>query len=272
MSRGALPVQRAAAVSSTGPGQQDARKALRGKGVPVRIVKYGSSVLRSFQNVGDVADDILRLRGAGDALIIVVSAFEGRTSHLLSEARMFGLSEDHADFARHVCIGEVECAAALLGALKARRVDAVSGTPTRIGLRARGARTDAEPESLDRDAVLGLLSASPVMIVPGYSAIDERGETVLLGRGGSDLSAVHIAAQLGAARATLIKDVDAVYDRDPNTHADAIRLLSIDYAKALEIGGNLIQPKALRHAQAKGVAVEIAALGKPPGTIISGEP
>lgn len=234
----------------------------------VRIVKYGSSVLRSPKDIGAVADDILSQRGAGDAFIVVVSAFEGRTTQLFEEARRLGLAEDRVEFAVHVSAGEYEAAAALLRALTARRTDAMVASPAQLGFVARGPRADGEPESLDCAAVRRLLRASPVLLIPGYSAVDADGQPILLGRGGSDLSAVHIGARLGARSVRLIKDVDAVYDRDPNQYTDAIRLPRISYDTALERAGKLIQPKALRYAAARALTIEIAALGKPAGTII----
>jgi len=234
----------------------------------VRMIKYGGSVLRSVRDIGDVADDILGLRGENGGLVVVVSAFEGRTTHLMYEARALGLPAESSEFAGHVCVGEFECAAALLGALKARRVDAVVATPARIGFIASGERLDAEPESLDRATLQSILQTAPVLIVPGYSAVDLRGKTVLLGRGGSDLSAIFIAAALRIPAVRLVKDVDAVFDRDPNEHAEAQRLDYVSYDKALEIAGELIQPKALRHAREAGIAIEIAGLGKSAGTII----
>lgn len=184
---------------------------------------------------------------------------------------MFGFSEESPDYAAHVCVGEYETAGALLRALKARRIEALLATPDRLGFVAAGPRLDAEPVDFNADAARDLLRATPIIIPPGYCATDSLRRPILLGRGGSDLSAVYAASQLGAV-ARVIKDVGAVYDSDPHIHKGAAKLDVLSYEAAMEVAGKLIQPKALACAAAQGVIVEIAALGLPPGTTIGRAP
>ena len=98
--------------------------------------------------------------------------------------------------------------------------------------------------------------------MPGFSAVDEAGDCVLLGRGGSDISAVFIAQALGLDSVRLFKDVDGLYDSDPNRYHDATRLEYVDYNTARDIGGELIQLEAINFAAKKGVCIDIAALAK----------
>lgn len=226
-------------------------------------------MLRSEEDLPSVTDDIARQLSPGSCVIAVVSAFEGRTTALIELARIKGLSAQSAKYAKLVSAGEHESAAALHLALADKAISAEIGTPKRIGLLAEGARDDSDPVFLDRMAVAKALCEAPVLIVPGFCAVDLDGGLMLLGRGGSDLTAIHLAAGMGIEVARLVKDVDAVYDRDPNESSEANRLLRIDYEMALKVSGGLIQPKALRFAEKKGVAIEIGALGSAPGTLIA---
>jgi len=106
------------------------------------------------------------------------------------------------------------------------------------------------------------------VIVPGFSAINAAGDSVLLGRGGSDISAVFIAHSLGLSSVRLLKDVDALYDKDPNKFDDANPIHEVDYQTALQLGGELIQPEAINYAASKGVKIIIASVGEARGTQI----
>jgi homoserine dehydrogenase len=104
--------------------------------------------------------------------------------------------------------------------------------------------------------------------VPGFAALKD-GRTVLLGRGGSDLSAVFFASALGLRTATLVKDVDGVYDRDPaQAGAAAHRFEALSYDEAARVAGKLVQPRAIRFAQAQGVAIHVRRLGEDRATRI----
>lgn len=226
-------------------------------------------MLRDPDCLPGVAADIALNSTNAAPVIAVVSAFLRRTDELILEARRNGLHEESADYAKHVSTGEVECGADLLQTLKSWDVDAAMATPRRIGFTAEGSRLDAAPKLLDRNAVAEILKSSPVLIVPGYAAVDQAGDPVLLGRGGSDLTAVHLAARLECESVRLVKDVDAVYDRDPSRHESARRQLRLDYDAALKVAGKLIQPKSLLYAKQWNVRIEISALGEAPGTVIA---
>jgi len=237
--------------------------------MPLTVIKYGSSVLRSPDDIPIVAEDIADRASEGRHIVAVVSAFEGRTAQLIGAAESRALPDDSVAYAEFLAAGEYESAVALLRVLQGLAIEASIATARRIGFVATGPRTDANPVLLDQNAVVEILKTTPVLIVPGFSAVDADGDAVLLGRGGSDLTAVHIAARLNLPSVRLVKDVDAVYDRDPNAGPGARRLLKIDHETALQVGGKLIQPKALRYARSAGVAIEISALGQhAPGTLI----
>lgn len=127
---------------------------------------------------------------------------------------------------------------------------------------AQGARNSASPVSICSDKINLATEAHPVIVMPGFSAIDESGSCVLLGRGGSDISAVFLAHGLKLPGIRLIKDVDGLYDYDPNKYARARRYQQVNYATALQIGGELVQPEAIALAAEKNICIDIAAMGK----------
>jgi len=233
------------------------------------VVKYGSSVLQSQASLPNVVADIGDYLAADNDLIIVVSAFDGVTDRLIAQARRDGLNVSAPAYAAVVGQGEYESARQLREELRRNGAEARIKRPRDIGFIAEGQRDDAQPLFIDRQAITNALREARIVVVPGFSAVDREGDPVLLGRGGSDLTAIQIAHSLALNKARLVKDVDGVYDRDPNQHPDAQRLTQIDHGTALSICGDLIQAKALQFALEKGVAIEVTALGSMAGTTIS---
>ncbi|MEM1424141.1 MAG: homoserine dehydrogenase, partial [Planctomycetota bacterium] len=118
------------------------------------------------------------------------------------------------------------------------------------------------------DAFSGVLAGAGVVVFPGFVALDRRGRAVTLGRGGSDLTALFLAHALGAARCRLVKDVDGLYNADPRTVPGARRLERVGYDGALATDGSIVQHKAVRFAEARGVAFELGDLGARSPTMI----
>ncbi|MEL7486072.1 MAG: homoserine dehydrogenase, partial [Pseudomonadota bacterium] len=138
-----------------------------------------------------------------------------------------------------------------------------------LSFRAVGGPYDAAPHSIDEAMLRDALSRFDVVIVPGFVAIGAAGRAVLLDRGGSDLTAVAIAAALGVEQVELIKDVDGVYDRDPATHAgEAKRYSAINYEEALNVAGALVQSRAIEEARERGVEINVAQTGAREHTVI----
>jgi homoserine dehydrogenase len=128
---------------------------------------------------------------------------------------------------------------------------------------------DANPISVDCAAVRRALAAAPVVVVPGFVGVDAHRQFTLLGRGGSDLTALFLAHQLGASRCRLIKDVDGLYDRDPALELPgpaARRYESLTWDGALELDGKIVQHKAVRFARDRGLEFEVGAFGSESAT------
>jgi homoserine dehydrogenase len=229
---------------------------------PITVLKFGSSVLAGPRDLPAAVHEIYRELRAGCRVVAVVSAFAGATDRLIEAARK--VCETPADdaLAMLVATGEAQSAALLAIALERSGVPSLALDAARAGLATRGDLLDAEPCALDVPAIRAALERGAVVVVPGFVGRDASGRTSLLGRGGSDLSALFIAQRLRAQTCRLLKDVDGVYDRDPAAGgARARRFESLTFADALAIGGRIVQAKALRFAMDERVAFEVAAPG-----------
>ncbi|KQW80846.1 amino acid kinase family protein [Brevundimonas sp. Root1279] len=223
----------------------------------VVVMKFGSSVLRSPADAPKVASDIYAQVRQGRRVVAVVSAFEGETDRLLAEARTLGLPHDNPLLPAYVAMGEERAAA--LTALACDRVglDALALSVRDLGLVAEGPLEHARPLRLEREALDAALLRHEVVVVPGFGALSPEGKVVLLGRGGSDLTALFLAAELGLEAAQLVKDVDGLYDRDPNADPDARRYDQASWSEARFLGGGLVQPDAIDLAEARGLRIEV---------------
>lgn len=239
------------------PRPAPAAPAPAGGDLPVVVMKFGSSVLVDPADAPKAASDIYAEVRRGRRVVAVVSAFAGQTDRLLGEARALGLAHDNALLPAYVVQGE-ERAAALV-ALACDRIGLDAGTLSvrELGLRAEGPCEHARPVGLDRAALDRALERHEVVVVPGFGALSPEDRIVLLGRGGSDLTALVLAAELGLDSVQLVKDVDGLYDRDPNVDPDARRYDQASWAEARALGGGLVQPDALEVAEARRLKVEV---------------
>ena len=224
---------------------------------PVVVMKFGSSVLVHPSDAPKAASDIYAEVRRGRRVVAVVSAFAGETDRLFEEARSLGLAHDNALAPAYVAQGEERSAA--LVALACDRVGLAASTLSvrELGLLAEGPCEHARPVTLDRAALDRALAGHEVVVVPGFAAMSAEGRVVLLGRGGSDLTALFLAAGLGLDSVQLVKDVDGLYDSDPNVHLAARRYDQASWAEALALGGGLVQPDALEFAEDRRVKIEV---------------
>ena len=239
------------------PEKQQAAVAVSPTPLPVVVMKFGSSVLRNPADAPSVASDIYAQVRQGRRVVAVVSAFEGETDRLLAEARALGLAHDNPLLPAYVAQGEERSAA--LTALACDRIglDAATLTVREVGIVAEGPCEHAHPVALKRSALDRALDRHEVVVVPGFGALSPDDRVVLLGRGGSDLTALFLAAELGLDSVQLVKDVDGLYDCDPNQNPDARRYDQATWAEAKALGGGLVQPDALDMAQSRRLKVEV---------------
>lgn len=225
------------------------------------VLKFGGSVLRSEETLRIAAQEIIRWRREGRQVLAVVSALAGRTDELLASSRRICDAATPESVAALVSVGELHSAALLALHLDHARVSNCVLTPAAVRLVATGDALDADPVGLDEAAVRDALERHGAAIVPGYAAVDRAGRTVVLGRGGSDLSALFLAHRLGAGCCRLIKDVDGLYDRDPALPGPAPRRYSAaTWGDALALDGSIVQHKAVRFARAHDLEFELGSL------------
>jgi homoserine dehydrogenase len=232
------------------------------------VIKFGGSVLRSPQSVPAVASEIYAYVRRGKRVVAVVSAFLGETDQLLSHASELSCAHEEDFIPPYVTLGEQ------------RAVELVSMVCDRIGLRAfaldvrglrlvaQGAPLSAQPLRLDTASLRARLENYDVIVVPGFAGVCEAGRINLLGRGGTDLTAVFIARELGLSCVRLIKDVDGLYDCDPHRRADARLYDRISWSNASEVAVPLVQPQAIEMAQVARLEIEVAALASPRCSVI----
>ncbi|MEW5981655.1 MAG: aspartate kinase [Acidobacteriota bacterium] len=231
-------------------------------GVSVVVWKFGGSVLTSpaaYRRCARAVGTHLAARPR-ERIVAVVSALRGETDRLLSQAKWFGATPDPAALDLLWSTGETRSAALLALAIRQRGVPADSLAIHEAGLRAtaRGLRL-----RVDARRLLARLSAVRVVVVPGFLALDRRGRIVSLGRGGSDLTAVAVAAALRARQCDLIKDVPGVFDADPGRTPSARRFDTVAVGDLLALadgGARIVQADALRLASRTCLPIVVRAI------------
>lgn len=231
--------------------------------LPLIILKFGSSVLSHDSRLAVAGHEIYRWVREGWRVLAVVSAIGDETDQLFDRARRFGDSLNDPVVASLVATGETTSAALLALALDRAGLPALLLDAARLGLRARGPALTADPYQIDLAAVTRTFQEYPVAIVPGYVGVGEDGRDALFGRGGSDLTAIFLATQLGAQACRLLKDVNGLYESDPAVFHDLPprRYKTLPFDAALALGGSVVQPKAVHFAKAHGLEFEVAGLG-----------
>jgi len=236
------------------------------------ILKFGGSVLTAPAALDAVVQHIYRHIRVGEKVIAVVSAFNGETDRLLQLSHDQVNDPDPGGVAALAETGELYSAARLGLALDRAGVSVHVLHAGAIGLQAEGSLLDATPTNLDTDAVKAALQTASVLVVPGFVGRTASGRTCLLGRGGSDLTAIFLADELQAQRCVLVKDVNGLFDRDPAVdprHAQRFDTVTCD--DALQLDGSIIQHKAVRYATARARTFEVAGLLRGPGTYVGSQ-
>ena len=233
----------------------------------ITVLKFGSSVLRDEADLPRAVHEIYRHWRHGSQVLVVVSAIGQTTDELLRRAENLA-SEPHAQSVATLLATGETTSASLLGIALHR-----SGLPVKVfdagqvHLRTTGNALDAEPISVDADKLREHLATS-IVVVPGFVGVSDSGDTTLLGRGGSDLTALFLAERL-EAHAVLIKDVHGLYESDPNVGDKRPRRFArASWETALRVGHQVVQDKAVRFARDRGVNFSITACGSRHSTVI----
>jgi aspartate kinase len=246
-------------------------------GSSLLVVKFGGTSLATPQRVRRAAERLGALRARGHAVVAVVSAAAGTTDRILdwlTDLSGGGGADREAD--RALATGEVLSAAFLATALKACGVPARSLSGAEAGIRAEGWFGAGRPTRLDRTPIHSVLEAGFLPVVAGFQAsLEDSGETVTLGRGASDLSAVFLALHLSASECHIVTDVDGVYAHDPRVRRKSTRFASLSHGHLCELargGARVVQAAAAELARDHGLPLRIyhyrAPLNQPAGTVV----
>lgn len=227
---------------------------------PISVLKFGSSVLRSEDDLAALVHEIYGEVRRGHRVLAVVSAIGNTTDELLALAKRQSPEPSPRLVARLLATGESTSAALLSLALERAGIGATLLSPRDIGLTTEGGYLDAFPVGLDREALLSVFEDSPVLVLPGFVSYRRDGELALLGRGGSDLTAIFVAGQLrkahGETRCVLVKDIDGLYEWDP-AQGSPRRYSEIRFEDALRLSGDVVQHKAIRMARELDLEFEV---------------
>jgi len=237
------------------------------------VIKFGSSVLRGEEDLPVVVEEIARWLGSEQYVLAVVSAFGNTTEELFKRASAYGKAANEEAVARLVATGEESAAALLALALMRAGIGAKVLGPEQIRLIAEGTPLDARLCGVNAERIWTVFTESDVVVVPGFIGRTAKGSTVLLGRGGSDLTALFLAHELRASRCRLVKDVDGLYASDPKSVIGVCpeRYERLGWDKALDLRGGVVQVKALEFARENRLSFEVAAVGRAEGTVVGEE-
>lgn len=228
---------------------------------PLHVVKFGSSVLAAPEGYRRVAGHVRDEVASGRKIIAVVSAMGSTTEALLSTANALAAEPRDALVAALLATGEEASAALLRIALAELGVPSAGFTATQLCVRTRGELRDADPVGVDTRRIAAALACANVIVVPGFVGVDVTGVPSLLGRGGSDLTALFLGHAVGAAEIRLVKDVDGVFPGDPRRERSLAPLRTVSWERARCIGGGVVQDKALRFAARHRLGFRVAAMG-----------
>ncbi len=215
------------------------------------VHKYGGTSMGSTERIQNVARRVAKWHRAGHRMVVVPSAMSGETNRLLGLAKEITETPDPRELDQIAATGEQVSVGLLALALQKQGLKARSYTGWQVPVRTNSAHTKARIESIDEKRVLGDLDGGYVVVITGFQGLDDQGSVTTLGRGGSDTSAVAIAAALKAEECLIYTDVDGVYTTDPRVEPEARRLAKITFEEMLEmasLGSKVLQIRSVEFA------------------------
>jgi len=237
------------------------------------VQKYGGTSVGSIERIKAVADRVDACRDRGDQLVVVVSAMSGETDRLTALAREIQERPSPRELDVLLSTGEQVTIALLSMALEALGCPAKSYTGGQVHIRTDNAHSKARIRDIDGARVKADLNAGRVVVIAGFQGVDDEGNITTLGRGGSDTSAVAMAAALGADECQIYTDVDGVYTTDPRIEPRACKLHRITFEEMLEmasLGAKVLQIRAVEFAGKYKVPLRVlSSFEEGEGTLIS---
>jgi aspartate kinase len=239
------------------------------------VQKYGGTSVGDLERIGRVADRVKASRDAGNNLVVVLSAMGHETDRLLEMARQVAGASNRRELDVLLSTGEQVSIALLCMSLASKGCAARSFTGGQAGIRTDSNHTKARILGIDVDVLQSAIGEAQVAVVAGFQGLDEAGNITTLGRGGSDTTAVALAAALHADECQIYTDVDGVYTSDPRVVPDARRLDTITYEEMLELaslGARVLQIRAVEFASKYNVTLRVlSSFEEGKGTLITSE-
>src|SRR3954453_8378280 len=239
------------------------------------VQKYGGTSVGNPDRIKNVARRVAKYRDKGDQVVVVVSAMSGVTDNLIKMAKEVMPLPSEREMDMLLATGEQTTIALTAIALHAMDIPAVSMTGAQAGIVTDGVHTKAKIQNITPKKIHELLNDGNVVIVAGFQGQTLEGQITTLGRGGSDLTAIALAAALKADLCQIYTDVDGVYTADPRLVSSARKLEEISYDEMLELaslGAKGMQSRSVEFAKKFGVVFEVrSSLNNNPGTIVKEE-
>jgi len=239
------------------------------------VQKYGGTSVGNPERIKNVAQRVLATQQAGNQVVVVVSAMSGVTDSLIKLAKEVHAEPPEREMDVLLATGEQTTIALLAMALQGLGAKAVSLTGAQAGIVTDGLHTKAKIANITPKRVHELLDSGHAVIIAGFQGETPEGHITTLGRGGSDLSAIAIAAAVKADVCQIYTDVDGVYTADPRIIPDAKKILEISYDEMLEmaaLGSKVMQARSVEFAKKFNVVFEVrSSFNNNPGTIVKAE-
>ena len=236
------------------------------------VQKYGGTSLGDAQRMKNAARRAAELAGQGHKVVVVVSAQGDTTDEMIEKAAQVNKRRAAREMDAYLAAGEQMSAGLMAMAIGALGCGAVSLTGWQAGILTDGVHGNAKILHIDTERLEKELEAGKVVVVAGFQGMDPEGDITTLGRGGSDTTAVALAAYLGAEKCQIFTDVDGVYDRDPRLFPEAKRFEIIRYDKMMaliENGAQVLHDRSVEMARRFGITIEVlSAFTGEPGTLV----
>jgi len=244
--------------------------------VALIVQKYGGTSVGSVERIQEVAKKIKRFKDAGNDLVITVSAMSGETNRLTSLAKDIHSQPSTREMDVLLTTGEQVTISLLSMALHDLGCDAISYTGSQVKIITDSVHGKARIQSIDDHRIRNSLSENKVVVVAGFQGVDESGNITTLGRGGSDTTAVALAASLRADECQIYTDVDGVYTTDPRIEPNAKKINIMSYEEMLEmasLGSKVLQIRSVEFASKYHVPLRVLSsmIENPEGTLITSE-
>jgi len=236
------------------------------------VQKYGGTSVGSLERIQAVAERVADSRKQGNDIVVIVSAMSGETDKLIGLANQVSSNPDEREMDLLLSSGERISAALTAMAINELGFKSMSFTGRQVGIITDRAHTKAKIERITGERVRKALDKGIIPVIAGFQGVTETAEVTTLGRGGSDLSAVAVAAALKADLCEIYTDVDGVYTTDPNIVPEARKLDKISYEEMLELaslGAKVLQTRSVEFAKKYGVPLIVrSSFNNNPGTLV----